>query len=80
MFLLQDLVEVLGQQPSTERDLMDGVRDGIALVNGDGVSHTVTGINDSTSCATSRVETKDGLVPEIELRYFKFIKPITFKY
>ena len=53
MFLLQDLVEVLGQQPATQGDLMDGVRNGIALVNGDGMCYTITGINDSSSCATS---------------------------
>jgi len=53
VFLLQDLVEVLGQQPSTQGDLMNSVRNGIALVNGDGMGHTITGVNYSTSCATS---------------------------
>ena len=80
MFLLQDLVEILSKQPSTQGDLMDSVRNRVALVNWDGMGHSIAGINDSTSCATSRVKTEDGLITEIELRNFKFIKPITFKH
>ena len=79
VLLLQDLVEILGQLSSTEGDFVNGMRDGVAFIDRHGMGHTITGINNGSSRAPSRVKGQYRLVAEVELWYFKFVKPITFR-
>lgn len=57
----EDALEVLGQVTAGEVETEDGVGEGVALVDGDGVGDTITGIEDATGGTGGGVEGEDGL-------------------
>lgn len=64
--LSEKLHEVLGQVTAGQVDTLDGVVHGVTRVDGDNVSHTITGVKDNTGDTTSGVEGKDGLDGDVE--------------
>mmetsp|Transcript_97991 Transcript_97991/g.134759 ORF Transcript_97991/g.134759 Transcript_97991/m.134759 type:complete len:406 (+) Transcript_97991:56-1273(+) len=63
--LEEELLAVVGNDAASDLHLLNGVRNGETLENGDGVSNTITGVDDETSGATIGVEGHDGLDGDI---------------
>merc|ERR1712205_76427 len=59
--LLEDLADVVGKVATSKVDTLDGVGHGVTLVDGHGVGHTVTTVNDDTSGAARGVQGEHGL-------------------
>merc|ERR1712179_784695 len=56
-----DLHEVVGQVASGQVETQDGVREGVTLVDGDGVGNTIADVEDETGGAARGVQGKHGL-------------------
>ena len=56
-----DLHEVVGQVASGQVETQDGVREGVTLVDGDGVGDTISDVEDETGGTTGSVKGEDGL-------------------
>jgi len=59
--LEEELLGVLGDDTAGDLHLLDGVRDGETFEDGNGMSDTITGVNDETSGSSVGVEGHDGL-------------------
>mmetsp|Transcript_2399 Transcript_2399/g.9417 ORF Transcript_2399/g.9417 Transcript_2399/m.9417 type:complete len:397 (+) Transcript_2399:341-1531(+) len=57
----EELHHVLGEVPAGEVDALDGVREGVALVDGHGVGHAVAGVKHGTGGAAGGVQGEHGL-------------------
>ena len=57
----EDLHEVIGEISSGQIQTQDGVRQSVSFVDGDGVRHAVTRIQDDTGSTTRGVERQDSL-------------------
>jgi len=80
VLLVQQHHEVVGQISSANGDLRDEVRQGISLVNGNGVSNTLTRVKDGTSGASRGKQGKDSLVSEVQSLNFEVLKPTQISY
>lgn len=67
--LNKELLKVNADVMSSQRHPLDGVRDGIAFVNGDTVGDSVTRIEDSTRCPSVRLKRQNGLHTHVEARH-----------
>ena len=65
--LEEELLHVLGEDTSSDLHLLDGVGDHETLEDGDGVSNTITRVDDETSGSTGSVEGHDGLDGDIHV-------------
>lgn len=65
----------LSQISSADRDLSDGVRNSVTLINGHSVSDTLSRVHDSTSCTTHCKQTHNCLVSEVQFWYLKSVEP-----
>jgi len=65
--LSEDLGEISGEISSGEVVSLDGVWQRVTLVDWDGVSNTITGVDDATGDSTGGVEGEDGLDGDVEL-------------
>jgi hypothetical protein len=57
----EELLHESGEETASDFHLLNGVRNGETLEDGDGVSNTIAGIADETGSAASGVEGEDGL-------------------
>ena len=57
----QDLHQVVGQVTTSQIQTKDGMGESVALVDGHGVRHTITGVEHDPSGATGRVQRQHGL-------------------
>ena len=57
----QDLHAVISQITASQIETGNGVREGITFIDGDGVSHSISNIEDDTSGTSRGVEGQDGL-------------------
>ena len=66
--LRQDLHQVVGQIATGQVKTQDGVRQRVALVDGDRVRDAVAGVEHNTSRTTGRVQGQDGLDSDVHRR------------
>ena len=57
----EDLHEVVGQVTASQVETEDGVGKGISLIDGDGVGHTITGVQDDTGGTAGGVQGEHSL-------------------
>ena len=59
--------DVVSEDAACDLHLLDGIRDGIAFSDGDGVAHTITRVDDKTGGTAIGVQGHDSLVDEVEV-------------
>ena len=73
----KELLAVVSDDAASDLHLLDGVRDGETLEDGDGVSDTITGVDDKTGGATIGVQRHDSLDSDVRVLHVESLEHVS---